>query len=130
MTPESIWASEQLRQNWINSISDKAINIFEKFLRAEDPREPKTKAMHAADAGILIKYIERPLRFLMNLGLLSYEKNGDCFKKDYSLPVTAAPPDDVNWDLWATNKRKNAGFTVKGKRRIYNLDRGVCAYCE
>lgn len=90
-----IWASYDLKREWEEAISQKAVLFFEKYVNAKCAYDCKYKKEHSESTGIPLKYIKRSIKYLENIGLLYFHQEGDFYTLEFFLPVSKRPPKDA-----------------------------------
>lgn len=126
----TIWSTPDLRARWARAITTKIVDYFERLAGAPNPDAFKTKHQHHEDTHIPLKHIDRRdgslVDFLEAVGLIRLERRGELFRVTPMVPVSAFPPDEVKLPTYASTGRKRS---VVDRKRVYELDGGVCAYC-
>lgn len=130
MDATSVWQNAALRDLWAQAITPKFVGYFESFVGVPDPEEFKTKRRHHEDTKIPLKIVDRPngsfVEFLSDVGLILLEQRGGMFKVTPLIPVTSPPPRGPRLPAYASFGRGRARVD---RRRIYELDGGMCSYC-
>jgi 5-methylcytosine-specific restriction endonuclease McrA len=131
MNTTMIWNTVDLRAQWEHAITPKLVDYFERFVHAPNPHAFKTKKQHHDDTEIPLKHIDRQdeslVEFLNTVGLVRLERRGDRFSVTPLIPVSVSPPRPLCLPLYASFNRKVRARV--NRRRIYDLDGGICAYC-
>jgi hypothetical protein len=130
MTATKIWETTDLRSQWAQAITPKLVDFFESFVRAPNSHAFKTKQQHHADTQIPVKYIDRRdgslVEFLDTVGLIRVERRSALLKIMPLIPVSVPPPSELRLPVYASFNRARKRID---RRRIYDLDGGICAYC-
>lgn len=124
-----LWKSRRLRAAWATAVSPKVVEFVERLARSSTACVEQLPSEHERDSRIHKKYIRRLFDELEGLGLADVTRRGPRVAASLRLPVAIPPPRAARWPIWGSELKPHPTVPAAARRRIYDLDRGRCAYC-